>query len=74
MGQDGTRWDKMGQDGISLDEVEQDGTRCLSLASFKEYQRPDRSDNGSHLGAAVLAHMARSAAVDRTLLLDEKSL
>ena len=45
----------------------------LKLASFKEERRPYRSDAASHMGATVLAHMALSAAVDRTQFLDERS-
>ena len=30
------------------------------MASFPKEQRPDRSDAASHVGAAVLAHVARS--------------
>ena len=33
---------------------------CLKLASFKEDQRPNRCNAASHVGAAVLAHVARS--------------
>ena len=43
----------------------------LKLGSFKEEQRPDHSDAASQIGAAVL--ITCPAAVDRTLLLDERS-
>ena len=43
----------------------------LKLASFKVEQRPDRSDAASHVGAAILAHVA--VAVNQRLLLDERS-
>ena len=39
----------------------------LNLASFKEEQRQDRSGAASHVGAAVLAHVARSGRSDATL-------
>ena len=35
-------------------------TLTLKLASFKEDKRPNRSNAASHVGAAVLAHVARS--------------
>ena len=37
------------------------------LASSKEEQRPDRSDAASHVGAAGLAHLARSVRSDAAL-------
>ena len=44
----------------------------LKLTSFKEDQRPNRCNAASHVGAAVLAHVARSgrlyAALRRTEL------
>ena len=43
----------------------------FKLASFKEEQLPYRSKAASHVGAAVLVHVA--AAVDRTPLIDERS-
>ena len=40
-------------------------TLCgLKLASFKVDQRPYRSNAVSHVGAAVLAHVARSGRLD----------
>ena len=39
----------------------------FKLASFKEKQRPDRSNAPSHVGAAVLAHVARSGQLDAAL-------
>ena len=41
------------------------------LASFKEGQRPDRSDAASHMDAAVWAQMARSDRSDAALRLKE---
>ena len=41
----------------------------FQLVSFKEEQRADHIDAASHVGAAVSAHVA---AVDWTLLLDER--
>ena len=32
----------------------------LKLASFKEEQLPYRGNDASHVGAAILAHVARS--------------
>ena len=37
----------------------------FKLSSFKEEPSPDRSDAASHVGAAVLAHVARSGWLDR---------
>ena len=45
----------------------------LKLASFKEEQPSYRSNATRHVGAAVFAHVAHSAAADWTLLLDERS-
>ena len=42
------------------------------MASFEEEQRPDRSNAASQVGAAVLAHLARSGRSDAAL--SEKSL
>ena len=42
-------------------------TSQLELGSFKEDQRPYRSDAASHVGAAVLAHVARSGRSDAAL-------
>ena len=39
----------------------------FKLASFKEKQRPDGSDAASHVGAAVLAHVACSGRSDAAL-------
>ena len=39
----------------------------LKLASFKEDQRPNRCNAASHVGAAVLAHVARSGRLDAAL-------
>ena len=36
-------------------------------ASFKEEQLADRSDASSHVGAAVLAHVARNGRSDAAL-------
>ena len=36
----------------------------LKLASFKADQRPYRSSAANHVGAAVLAHVARSGRLD----------
>ena len=41
------------------------------LASSKEEQRPDRSDAASHVGAAGLAHLARSVRSDAALRWEE---
>ena len=41
---------------------------CLiKLASFKEDQRPNRSNASGHVGAAVLVHVARSGRSDAAL-------
>ena len=46
----------------------------LKLASFKEDQRPYRGNAASHVGAAVLVHVARSGRLDAALkLLSSKS-
>ena len=39
----------------------------LKLASFKEDQRPNCSNAAIHVGAAVLAHVARSGRLDAAL-------
>ena len=39
----------------------------LKLASSKEEQLPYRSDAASHVGTAVLAHLARSGRLDAAL-------
>ena len=39
----------------------------IKLASFEEEQRLDRSNAESHVGAAVLAHVARSGRSDAAL-------
>ena len=39
----------------------------LKLASFKEEQPPYRSKAASHVGAAVLANVARSGRLDAAL-------
>ena len=39
----------------------------IELASFKEEQRPYHSNAASHVGAAVLAHVARSGRLDAAL-------
>ena len=39
----------------------------LELASFKEEKPPYRSNAASHVGAAVLANMARSGRLDAAL-------
>ena len=39
----------------------------LKLALFKEEQRSDRRNAANHVGAAVLAHVARSSRSDATL-------
>ena len=43
-------------------------SRCrFKLASFKADQRPYRSLAATHVGAAVLAHVARSGQLDAAL-------
>ena len=41
--------------------------RRLKLALFKEDQRPNRCNGASHVGAAVLAHVARRGRLDAAL-------
>ena len=41
----------------------------LKLASFKEEQRPDRSDAASHMGSAVLGHVAPQRSIGRCSLM-----
>ena len=41
--------------------------RYDELASFHEEQRPHRSNAASHVGAAILAHVARSGRSDAAL-------